>query len=283
MRGIVTIACGPEKYLRWAAGLARSLEIHYPDCPRHLITDRPDHPTARLFGTCSSLRPEENGMVAKLRLDDLSPYSETLFVDADSVVFRGLDPVFDRLGVQPFSVTGYSITEGHWYADVKELLRRIDRCALPKFNSGLLYFRKEKKAQEVFRLAREIFVHYGEYRIADPQGRPADEPCFAIAMALAGIEAIPDDGTLMRTPIGMKGRLLADPVCGICRLNSDGQIIEPAILHYVSLTKHRSYASCRFKLHLKGLPLLHPAVRNVCAEVLAYLWSGAGKAGFFER
>lgn len=283
MRGIVTIASGPKKYKEWATALGRSLARHYPRGNYHLITDTPNDATSSYFTSISQLDAGMSGLAAKLRLDLYSPFEETLFVDADSIVLRPLDFVFDRFEENSFVLLGDVRTNGNWYGDVQRLLKRIDCEWLPKFNSGLIYFRKNELSSRVFKLAREAAEQYDELGLADPYGRVADEPCFAIAMARCGIRPLGDDGTIMRTPIGSVGPILCDPITGHCRINSHDGIVNPAVVHFVSLTGHRSYAACRFKLLMVDMGLPAGLLINAASTVFAFWWAAARKLHLIRR
>jgi hypothetical protein len=283
MRGIVTIATGSRKYKAWATALGRSLARHYPAGNYHLITDTPGDVASGYFTSVSKLDSGMSGLAAKLRLDLFSPFEETLFVDADSLVLRPLDFAFKRFEGISFGLLGDVRTEGHWYGDIEGILRRIDCEWLPKFNSGLIYFRKDELASRVFQLARDAADKYVELGLSDPYGRVADEPCFAIAMARCGIRPLGDDGTIMRTPIGSVGPLDCDPLKGYCKINSHSGMVDPAVVHFVSLTGHRSYASARFKLQMAEMGLPHGRVINMASTFLAFWWAAARKLRLIRR
>jgi hypothetical protein len=251
--GIITVACGPAKYIAWAKALARSLALHDPARPRAIVTDSADPSLRRLFDHVIRPLPGRGVFQHKLLLGEYSPFARTLFLDADSVVVQPLQEAIHTLSCQSFALVGEQRTSGSWYFDIGEMTQRLNRPWIPKFNSGLIYF--DKSGTTVFARALKLMENYAQLGFQDPYGRINDEPCIAVAMAELNIPTIHDDGSIMRTPIGMKGKLQIDPIRGICQFNSDGSIVSPAVVHFVSRTKHRDYARVRFCLALHALGL----------------------------
>jgi hypothetical protein len=227
-----------------------------------------------------TLRPKHSH---KTLLNTYSPFDETLFIDADSIVVRPLDEVFEHLEGQSFSLIGSKRTKGEWYFDIASMIVRLDVNWIPKFNSGLIFFRRSKQADAVFLLSNAIMGAYDSFGIRYTKASRSDEPCFAIALGQLGIAPVADNGRIMQTPIQLEGKLHVDPVRGICRFRRDGVIVEPAVIHFVSRTKHRDYALARFQLHLnESYPILRQVNRPIAA-ILSWGWSAAGKVGLIER
>ena len=85
--GFLTLAT-PRDYLK-AIGLALSLRVSNPNVPIAVacsptLRDR----IGRYFDYVIDEKPELRGFVHKVHIDDYSPFQETMFFDADVLVFK---------------------------------------------------------------------------------------------------------------------------------------------------------------------------------------------------
>ena len=100
--GVLTMAFGDERYVRQAENLALSLAHNMPSLPVSVITDR--RSVSELFDYAIRLDSSFGlGTVQKIYLDRYTPYSRTLFIDADSIVARPFDDHLARLLTHPFT------------------------------------------------------------------------------------------------------------------------------------------------------------------------------------
>lgn len=232
-RGILTIAFGAPRYVRMAKTLARSLQLHAPDLPRAVVTDSSDDELRRLFPTQVSVRPEFGaGVAQKLSIYEYTPFEETLFLDADSIVVRPLDAVWDLFTDVSVGVVGTSISSGRWFMDVAATCRRLCVPSIPKFNGGLYYFRDDATARRVFESAQGFLPRYEEFGLGAFRGGVNDEPLMAMALAVNGVPPVADGGAAMRTPIGLEGRLVIDVLRARSRFVKKGKLVSPAIVHF---------------------------------------------------
>jgi hypothetical protein len=232
-RGILTLAHGEPRYYRMAKYLARSLDQHSRAFPRAIVTDSQDDALLGLYDRTVPLRADYGrGFAQKLFLDAYSPFEETLFIDADSLNVRNLQAVWHYFSSVSFSIMGVTIRDGHWYADVGRLLATLQLDHFPYFNSGAIYFRDDDRSRAVFREARGLAAQYDQLGLARSRGEAADEPLFAIGMARHGIEALEDGGAIMRTPIGMVGRMRINVLEGCCSFMKGAAHVAPAIAHF---------------------------------------------------
>ncbi len=280
-RGILTMALG-RRHRRMAQRLAWSLDVHAPELPRAVITDVRTKSLSSCFDYLIDLRPNARGpLEERFYFDSYSPFAETLYIDADSLVVGKLDDVWALMGTVPFGVAGRQITSGKWYGDVAQMAAAVGASSLPKFNGGLYYFNRSVASEMVFASAREIVRSYEELGLADHALGHSDEPVMAMALAKHGIEALDDGGTTMRTPIGIRGDLDIDVLRGYCSFDKDGQYVTPRIMHFAgSWTRGFRYRRETLKLALhRGLPFVPASVisrvvngtTNVPYEVSAFL------------
>jgi hypothetical protein len=233
-RGILTLAHGARRYTNMAKVLAQSLRVHCAGIPRALITDSTDPSLNRLYDIQVPLKPEfGKGLQQKLYLDAYSPFDETLFIDSDCLVVRNVAGIWSYFDGIPVGVIGGPMRDGYWFGDIAAIRSRFGLESIPRFNSGMVYFDRSEKAAAVFSTAREIMRDYESLGFTPMRtGGKNDEPVLAVALALHGVTAVDDDGTTMRTPIGLRGPLTIDVLRGICHFNKDGTMVAPAIAHF---------------------------------------------------
>ncbi len=293
-RGILTFAYGPPKYRRLAVTLGRSLALHCPTISTAVVCDGEDEELRALFDRVVPLRPEWGGGFAqKLHLDAYAPFAETLFLDADSLVVRDLEPLWEVFAGVPVGVVkGRRLVDEHWYGDVATICRNLGLDHLDNFNGGLYYVRSSREATEVYARARELAARYAEIGLEPMRGGLADEPVMAIALALSGIKLVPDpEGRTMATLLGLRGSPDLDVLAGTARFDKHGAWVTPAVVHFcepflTGRTQGRWYRRERRKLALRvRTPLPHrvisaavDATANPPYKVLAALRAATARA-----
>lgn len=232
-QGILTIAQGDKRYIDMAKMLATSLLLNAPDIKRAIVTDVSETEFDGLFDIyipCNEAYGK--GFSQKLYIDKYSPFDETIFIDADCLIVSPLNNVFKLCAPHSFVVFGDQICTGEWFMDVAEVCKRFNVPSLPQFNGGLYYVKKDEVSAGVFNTARELMHQYTQIGLSTFRGAPADEPLFAVAMAINKINAIDDLGFGMRTPIGIIGPLYIDVLKQKCIFNKEGVVVKPAVLHF---------------------------------------------------
>lgn len=114
MRGIIVLALRKPAYLAAAFNLALSIKHYNPSLPITLLSDA-THPGVyraehyAVFDQVTTIAEDDctdDGRFcpgkAKLSLHKYANFDQALYVDADSVCCRNLDPLFERLLGQPF-------------------------------------------------------------------------------------------------------------------------------------------------------------------------------------
>lgn len=249
-RAVLTLAAGNPVYWPMAINLARSFLWWHKqsDIRFYIVTDLPDELPKDLSGIEILRVPPDKlgrGFSAKLHLDELSPASKTLFVDADCLIVGNLESAFARFAGWPLSVVGGSISSGDWFGDVGSICSRFGVTALPKFNGGIYYLEPGSLASQACKRARELVQHYDALGLKRLRGRPNDELLMAISMSLHGLEAIPDDGTIMSEPLSCPAELEVSVLRGRSRLVNPPapdrrhrswntlQVVHPVIVHFL--------------------------------------------------
>ena len=199
-RGIILIASGSPFYGRMVYNLAVSIRA-VEDMPITVLHNGAalSHLSAAQREVFNEIETPERAFAAKLSLIDYSPYSETLYLDADMIWLPTKKPseLFDELSGNVFTC----ITEGyydydnttnhgndmyHFWADPIECAEKWGLSGkLYQCRSEVMYFTKE--ALPIFDLAKEVY-RSPKVKVKSFAGHTPDELAINIAMAKLGIE-----------------------------------------------------------------------------------------------
>ncbi len=255
MDGYLVLALHDPRYLDLAANFALSVK-RLEHRPVSVITSPgialPD-PYKDLFDHVirQADHPKLKGAMAKALLFDLTPYDRTMYIDADCLLFSPRIEFFWRqYNGHPFAVEGHLQSHGPVFACSLGVKQAEDLCALVQverlsvFNAGMMYFDSSETAQKVFQTVIELFDGPHRDTISYPYkhaGEYADEPYFACALAMHGIEpfrpplsnrlqvttpnlveAVMDltvgDLKVVKQPEGRKAAVWAGVLCHFCGL-----------------------------------------------------------------
>jgi hypothetical protein len=235
--GFMTIAMGHEKYLGQARILSLSLRRNMPGIPLAIVTD-----SQSLAASADIIIPANNeipvGVLQKVFLDEYTPFRETLFIDSDCVVTRPFLKELEQIRKFEFTpaMEKFTPTNGkdEYIDNLPAILKLIGGEKFPKFNGGIYFFKEGELSSLVFRTAREIHSNYRRYGIrAFDKSGPGEETVFALALSkLALLDLYHDEGNLMRTPTGLKGKIFIDPLGGGCTFERYDGVVSPAICHF---------------------------------------------------
>ncbi len=194
-QGFITIATGKELYFRIAANLLRSYRLRaaHPK-PFAILCDRENRYT-ELFDDVILMKDPLRSYVDKVRLPEFVPYDETIFIDADSLIYRDPDffwKVFE--GGPAFSAFGsnYGTDERHAWFRIEDTGEFRDRVQyIPDFIGGVYYLRRSEELDRFGETARYIRDHYYDYRFRQFEN-PSDEAIYSLAMAVHGFRTAGD-------------------------------------------------------------------------------------------
>ena len=203
-RGVVIIALGNPQYGRMAANLAASIRYKDKETAIHLVHqgDALNHLTdahKELFTTFAECPIEyytKNGnevyLKAKTCLYELSPFAESIFLDADMIWFptKSISDLFDQLKDTDFTFQN----RGHcnlsdeklnpkfcMWCDVNEVKSAYETTGrFYQLASEFIYFKRTEANEKYFKLVREIFDN-PKVKPAEFGGDIPDELAFDIA------------------------------------------------------------------------------------------------------
>ncbi len=273
-RAILTIAMGRSLYWNMAVNLARSVRRwHDPDSlPIFIVTDRADVPPRDLAGVHKILAGTGElgvGFETKLHLDRVAPAAQTLFIDADCLVYASLDATFDRFAGQAVGVVQEGLANsGERFGDIASYCVTLGVSQLPLFTGGIYYIEPDV-GKLVYEEARRLLPHYDEMGLVRLRGLPNEEPLVAGAMAKFELWGIPDDGSIIGDFQTSPGPHSLDVLSGRRRMSNPPsgesahcawapvRSIEPAIVHFlghhIGLPAYRS-ESMALRLTAHGVP-----------------------------
>lgn len=262
-QGFLTVATG-EYFHYLAINMCNS--YHYSQkkkYPLAVITD-PDgaEMLKEYFDDVIVIQEKNAGYLNKLKIQALSPYEETIFIDADTLIVRDISDWWDVFGS-----SGYDVAVWGWNCDINS--PRCGKLISPKaaekysltryigFNGGVYYFKKTAKAEKIYARAIELLDTY----IEDDQhlfnGKKGDEPVMAVAMIENGVYGIEDpDKKRMFCAPGMRD-LKIDLLAGKCTFIKYDYRVYPAVMHWgTDETRKPTYRRevLILDLYRKGVP-----------------------------
>jgi hypothetical protein len=230
-KGILTIAIG-KKYVKQAKYLALSCMINTAHTTRAVVTDLPEL-LKDFYDIIIPWNNQDDPFSVKTRLYELSPFENTLFLDADSLVYHPIDSYWNYLENDYYAYEGVKLTCGEWYYNIENICKLINVPWIPKFNSGMILFRKTEQAKQIFDTAYYYFVNHKKEGIDIPFFRGKnypDEPALAIALAKHNIEPVDDNGCFSRTLIGAK-KIKLNIKKNIAQFIKYDKMVHPYVVH----------------------------------------------------
>ena len=262
-KGFLTVATGD--YFHYLAINMRN-SYHYSQkqkYPLGVITDPDGADLLRQYFDDVIVIPDKNaGYINKLRIQSLSPYDETIFIDADTLIVRDISDWWDVFGT-----SGYDVAVWGWNCDItsprcgklvsKKAAEKYGITRYIGFNGGVYYFKKTPKAERIYARALELLDSYIEDEQHLFNGKKGDEPVMAIALLENGIYGIedPEKKRMFCTP-GMRN-LKIDVLANKCTFTKYDYQVQPAVMHWGTAETQKP-VYCRevriLNLYLKKVP-----------------------------
>jgi len=207
MNGVLLIAIGDEMYGKMAVTLAASIKfksnIQIAVIYTAGIFDNVSQRQKELFDILIPIKISDKGinytaMELKTKLYEYTPFENTLFLDADTIVTpnRSIDWVFESLKEIDFAPFNDGYTDDTTSTlkekevsydpfikpnDVRKLYFISPKTKLPKVYSGFIWFKKTPIAKRIFEKANEILND--NKKVGLWRGVKPDEVCFNVALA----------------------------------------------------------------------------------------------------
>jgi hypothetical protein len=203
MTGIITIALKSHLYGRYAYNLMQSVKAIAPDMPFLLICDeaamtdltQDQKQQFDSIASCPDKYWKVDGkplpLVAKMHLYQLSPFSKTLFLDADTLLSTNTDlkGFLAELDGKELTMANRGLQRkggiSEWVND-----EHLQETYAPEtwydLSSEVIYFEKSDKVKQFFKSARK-FYDEGKLLTREFAGDKPDEPFFGLAMNQTGL------------------------------------------------------------------------------------------------
>lgn len=246
--GVLTLAI-KDDYPK-AIGLVQSIRKTNPSLPTAIACSKwIGDKVSCYFDYVIEEYPELKGFQHKLYLDYYSPFKNTLFLDADVLIFRDLRHILDEWQGRSYAAQGIYVETGYssFGLDRALVLKKINKKRLVCIGgAGHAYFEKPDCA-EVFNLARSIMHNYTQYA---NKCKFADEDVMGIAMTMLDLPPMDNKGLHARRKHAKPGTFQVDVLKPQCSFvdRATGEYVSPVMVHFACLEAPFLYHSSLEKL-----------------------------------
>lgn len=191
-RGFVTIATGEERYYEMARTLLRSYRQNAVEpMPFSVISDRQNKYTDEFDDVIILDNPNKNWM-DKMCLLNSCPYDETIFIDADCLIYQDIQFLWDVFGdADDFSCFGKVLpldSRDGWFT--KDAANVFPIQFITHLHGILYFIRKGAMLSKMEECCKTIISRYNEVTYKGFNDQLADEPVYALAMAILGLKPV---------------------------------------------------------------------------------------------
>ncbi len=282
-QGYIVLATGSRKYLVMATNLVASILVMDPNREVCVVHD-PDADVPReLQHSRVHLRalppdPLYPTVINKFRLPSVSPFGQTMYVDADCLlVKRDIDFYWNAVGAQPLSITGSRRVDGLWKGRrIRDILREQNVDHIVQNNGGVFTFNTSPESVALFEDLNAFYLERREsLRVHTHQGTRffSDEMYFAVFMGLRNIPPASYDPGPNNSWMVTTWRALAcrfDPrselsviykarsnLFDLTIMPTGWRRLSPTFAHFVGLKPRRLYTRLANEFRVAcGMPLL---------------------------
>ena len=222
-------------YIDMACNLAMSFLYWNKDSgiQFYLVTDRADLVPAKLRTAINIIAktPDElnKGFSSKLQIGEFIQTKQTLFIDADCLVYGNLNKAFELFEGHSASVIGFTLTEGidtGFCRDIKSVLAKTGATYFPMFCGSVYYFEQGETADNIFRYANSLLSSYDDLGLIRLRNRENEEPLLSLSMAKFKHQPVEDNGFIKADRMYYE-HLSSNILRGRARLWSDKQAPVP--------------------------------------------------------
>lgn len=265
-QGFVTIATGDLKYYILARNLLRS---YRQTCSKQMrfaiISDTLNEYTEEFDDQVILSNPSRSWM-DKMELLSSCPYDENIFIDADCIIYKDINYLWDLFEyADDFSCFGRILglnESGGWFTREIENFYPINYIV--HLHGIIYYIRKSKKIEEMKSLCKRIIADYDLLDCNGFGGAIADEPIYAIAMAVLNLKPIerkPEYYCFVPFSINLKTNYYTKKV--IYENSADGIVNDCSIIHW----GNKNTAKCKYRFDAKAINYLEDKHNNLLSII----------------
>ena len=187
------------KYLHLAYTLARSYLYHNGNnIPFYIVSnndfklpkDLEDYISKKII----SKEMAGKGLDFKLQLDLIAPEAESIFIDADSIIYGPILNLFSLFPKANLNVIGTKVKMGEWVDEsIPYLIEEFKLKYVIRYCGALYYLRKGEPLSNLFNSARELKKNR---KFQQHRHNFNEEPILSILMSKLETEPIIDDGNI---------------------------------------------------------------------------------------
>lgn len=181
-------------YSACALRLADSIRSWHPNAEITVVTEK-DLP----YG-------DQGGYANDWQCWHISPYRQTIKLEADMIAVSPIDHWWTLFEHRDMVISQGARNFYDQRTTCRKYRRVFDANDLPDVYNAITYWRVSQTAQEFFRLVRNIFDHWIDYRslLRFPDPEPSTDLVYAMAAVIIGSERITLPGNLGPSIIHMK-------------------------------------------------------------------------------
>lgn len=264
-QGYITLATGSRFYIELATNLSLSLKLNDAKRPVCIVLDQgttlpPEY--RPYFDAVAYLnsKPGFHGCLNKLRVNEVSPFDESMFVDSDCILVKDdMDRHWNKFQCPGFSIAGGKVTSGRWYDfSISDVIAKLGIGYMVKMNSGVFYFRSGSESDAFFETTLALVESHKELlgTLHRNKFQLADEPFIGAALGRMNIQPLayaPRDGSIMVTTVN-SSQVRFDPLTHVSSLlkHDDFGLLgrffprrkvlhSPSLAHFVKLKPKSEY------------------------------------------
>ena len=188
-KGFVNIATGKEQYYEIARNLLRSYRFTTKEpLPFAILCDAENEYTKEFDDVCIFENARCN-YLDKLEMYEYLPYDVNIFIDADCLVYRDINRLFDIFeSADDFCCFGrvLSLDDKTGWFEYENLNSDLQKQVeyVVGLHGGIYYMRKTEKCKKVLDTAKDFALNYADYKFKGKFETPGDEPVVALSMAV---------------------------------------------------------------------------------------------------
>lgn len=182
-KGFVIMAQGND-YVKCAKALERSIKNVMPNANVTIITTEMLPHGDQAIDTDWKLQND-------WQVYEASPYEYTIKLEADMYLPKSIDYWWDVLKEHDVVVSTTARNFKQEITPVRAYRRFIDDNKLPDTYNGLTYFKKSERAEQFFKVVRDIFENWDEYRAilkCNKDELATTDWVYALACHIIGVE-----------------------------------------------------------------------------------------------
>lgn len=193
IKGFVTIATGQERYYIMARNLLRSYRDNCVEPMNFALIADAENEYTQEFDKVIILENPTCSWMDKIELLKRCPYDENIFIDADCLIYRDINFLWELFNdADDFSCFGKALpldSQEGWFT--KEAEKDYSIHFITHLHGILYFIRRGKTIDQMYILCQQIISNYDAVTFKAFNRTLADEPVFALAMAVMNLYPIP--------------------------------------------------------------------------------------------